>query len=223
MEVADALMARRSTRAYLDRKVPKETVARILSLAARAPSGNNTQPWRVDVLTGPALARLSAAILAERQAGRALPPPEYPYYPAEWPAEHLARRRENGWALYNLIGVTRGDKAAATAHHDRNFTFFGAPVGMILSVDRRLGQGALIDLGLFLQSLALSAQSEGLATCLQAAFNAYHDVIRRELALDPTLMVVCGVALGFADPDAPINGLRPPRDAVQDFTRFHEG
>jgi nitroreductase len=221
MDVAQALTTRRSTRAFLPRGVPRDQIARLLTLAAQAPSGNNTQPWQVDVLTGAALHRLGAALLAERHARAPLPPPEYNYYPAEWPEPHLARRRANGWALYNLIGVQRGDRAGAMAHHDRNFTFFGAPVGLILSIDRRLGQGALIDAGLFLQSLTLAAQAEGLATCLQAAFTPHHKTIRSHLQLTPHL--VCGVALGHPDSDAVINRLVPPREPVEAFARFHEG
>ncbi|APX26177.1 hypothetical protein Ga0080559_TMP201 (plasmid) [Salipiger profundus] len=220
--MAEALTSRRSTRAFLDRPVPRAQITRILSLAAQAPSGNNTQPWQVNVLTGAALERLASALLAERRDGAPLPPPEYDYYPAEWPEPHLSRRRENGWALYSLIGVQRGDRAGAVAHHDRNFTFFGAPVGLILSIDRRLGQGALIDVGIFLQSLTLAARAEGLGTCLQAAFAPHHRTIRASLLMEAHQMVICGIALGHPDPESEINRLTPPREPVEVFTRFNE-
>lgn len=217
-----ALHERRSVRAYLDRDVPRPVLERILASAARAPSGNNTQPWQVEVLTGPARRRLSAAILAERAAGTDLPPREYEYYSAVWPEPFLSRRRENGWALYGLIGVKRGDREGARAHHDRNYDFFGAPVGLIVSVDRRLGDGAYIDVGLFLQSLAVAAVAEGLATCLQAAFIPHHATIRAVLGLDAGQKIICGVALGYEDPAHPANALRTPREPVSGFARFHE-
>lgn len=221
--IHEALRERRSVRAYLERNVPRPVLEQILASAARAPSGNNTQPWQVDVLTGAVRRRLTAAILADRGAGEAAPASEYAYYPEVWPEPYLSRRRENGWALYSLIGVVRGDRAGAQAHHDRNFDFFGAPVGLIVSIDRRLGEGAYIDTGLFLQSLAIAAVAEGLATCLQAAFIAHHVTIRRELGLDEWQKIICGVSLGYEDTAAPVNALLTPREAVSSFTRFHEG
>jgi nitroreductase len=220
MDFHDALRARHSIRAYLDREVPRAVIERILASAAHAPSGNNSQPWQVDVLTGAARQRLSAAIHAVR-ATDAETAPEYDYYPPVWPEPHLSRRRENGWALYSLIGVAKGGRAAAKAHHDRNFDFFGAPVGLIVSTDRRMGEGAYIDIGLFLQSLALAAVAEGLATCLQAAFIGHHATIRQVLGLHGQRKIICGVSLGYEDKTAAINTLRPPREVVSRFATFH--
>jgi nitroreductase len=219
--VLATISSRRSIRAFLDRPVSRTKVEEILAIASRAPSGNNSQPWRVHVLSGAAKARLSAAILAERGSGAPEPAPEYHYYPEVWPEPFLSRRREVGWALYGLLSIERGDRIGARAWHDRNLTFYGAPVGMILTTDRRLGLGALIDVGMFMEALIVAARAFGLETCAQAAFGAYHAVARRELALAPEEMVICGLSLGFEDRDASPNRLRTTRVAVEDFTTFH--
>jgi nitroreductase len=221
--VLATISGRRSVRAFLDRPVSHRKVEEILAIASHAPSGSNNQPWRVHVLSGPAKARLSAAILAERASGAPEPALEYRYYPDHWPEPYLGRRREVGWALYGLLNIKKGDRTGARAWQDRNFTFFGAPVGMILTMDRRLGLGAVIDVGMFLEALVVAARGFGLATCVQAAFGAYHAVARRELALAPEEMVICGLSLGFEDKDALPNRLRTTRVGVEDFTTFHVG
>ena len=219
--VLATISGRRSVRAFLDRPVSRGKVEEILAIASRAPSGSNHQPWRVHVLSGPAKARLSAAILAERASGAPEPALEYRYYPNDWPQPYLGRRREVGWALYELLSIEKGDRSGARAWHDRNVTFFGAPVGMILTTDRRLGLGALIDVGMFLEALIIAARAFGLEACTQAAFGAYHAVARRELALTPEEMVICGLSLGFEDKDALPNRLRTTRVGVEGFTTFH--
>jgi nitroreductase len=220
-DVHAALTGRKSVRAYLDTAVPRSLLERILTVAARAPSGNNTQPWQVNVVTGDARARLSAALLQQRAHQTEPPRAEYDYFPEVWPEPHLTRRRDVGWALYNIIGVQRGDREGAAAHHDRNFEFFGAPVGLILSIDRRLGVGGYLDIGLFMQALATAAVAEGLATCLQAAFAPYHATLRQQLDIDPQQKIICGMSLGFEDTTAPINALHTPRAPLSEFARFH--
>lgn len=222
--VLEALESRRSVRGFLGNEVAREVVARILEAAARAPSGNNTQPWRVHVLTGAARERLSGAILAARAAGGAepAPAPEYPYYPREWPEPYLGRRRAVGWQLYGLLGIGKGDRVAARAWHDRNFTFFGAPVGMIVTTDRRLGLGAFIDVGMLLQGIAVAARGFGLDTCAQAAFASYHAIVRSELGLAAEELVVCGLALGEADPAAPANRLHTEREGLAGWVEFRD-
>ena len=220
--VLPLIEGRRSVRGFKDKAVPRATLDRILVAASRAPSGSNTQPWHVHVVLGGAKARLSKAVLDERAAGAPEPTPEYPYYPTDWPELSHRRRRQNGWELYGLLGIAKGDRAAARAWHDRNFDFFGAPVGMIVTTDRRLGQGALVDCGGFLQSLMLAARSFGLETCAQAAWAAYHATVRSELHLPPEEMVLFGIALGYEDPAARANQLRTPRADPTDFITVHE-
>ncbi len=219
--VIAALESRSAVRGYLDRPVPRSVVEAILTAAARAPSGNNSQPWLVHVLTGAAKDRLGDAILAARRDGAGDPAPEYDYYPQEWPEPYRSRRRTNGWELYGLLGIEKGDRAKSRAWHDENYRFFGAPVGLILTRDRRLGLGSLIDLGMFLEGVAVAARSLGLDTCPQAAFAHYHAIIRRLLHLAPEDMVICGMSLGVADPTAAANHLRTERDPVQNFAAFH--
>lgn len=219
-----AITSRRSIRAFLDKPVAREDVARILDVAARAPSGTNTQPWKVHVLTGAARARLSSAILAAyadpEQAAQHQE--EYPYYPREWVSPYIDRRRKVGWDLYGLLGLTRDDKAGMAAQHGRNFTFFDAPVGMIFTIDRIMEQGSWLDYGMFLQNIMVAARGRGLDTCPQAAFTQYHRVIAQQLGLPENEMVVCGMALGWADPGKVENTLATEREKVDNFARFIE-
>ena len=218
--VLAAISTRRSIRGFKDTPVARETVESILTAAARAPSATNTQPWRVHVLTGTARAALVDAIMAERASGAAEPTPEYPYYSAEMPEPYLARRRTVGWQLYGLLGIAKGDRAGARGWHDQNFSFFGAPVGMIFTVDRRLGLGAYLDLGMFMQNIMVAARGFGLDTCPQAAFAGYHAAIRRQLALPAEDMVLCGMALGWADAGAVANALVSERAPLAEYAVF---
>jgi nitroreductase len=220
--VLAALTTRRSVRAFLDEPVSRPTLEQILTASARAASGNNIQPWRVRVLTGDAKQRLTTAIMAVRESATSEPTPEYQYYPVVWPEPYLSRRRAVGWRLYELLGIQKGDRAAARAWHDQNFAFFNAPVGMIFTIDRRLGLGAYIDIGMYLQNVMIAARGLGLDTCPQAAFAGYHEVIRRELALSPEEMVVCGMALGRADTASVSDRMSTDREDVQVFASFLE-
>jgi nitroreductase len=222
--VDTAITSRRSIRAYLPTPVPRETVAEILTVAARAPSGTNTQPWKVTVLTGAAKARLSAAIGAAHAdpAERARHTEEYDYYPTEWASPYIERRRKVGWDLYGLLGIAKTDKARMQAQHARNYNFFDAPVGLVFSIDRVMRQGSWLDYGMFLQSVMVAARARGLDTCPQAAFTQFHRIIAAELALPAHEMVVCGMALGHADPAAVENTLVTERAPVSGFARFIE-
>jgi nitroreductase len=222
--VEAAITSRRSARAYLPTPVPRATVERILEVAARAPSGTNTQPWKVHVLTGTAKDRLSRAVRAayDDPAERARHTEEYAYYPTEWVSPYIDRRRKVGWDLYGLLGIGKADKARMHEQHGRNYAFFDAPVGLIFTIDRVMQQGSWLDYGMFLQGLMVAARAHGLDTCPQAAFTQFHRVIERELALPPAEMVVCGMSLGHADPDAPENRLVTEREPVSGFARFHE-
>ena len=218
--VLEAITSRRSIRGFRDTPVPRDTVERIITAAARAPSATNTQPWRVHVLTGQSRARLVAAIMAERTSGAPEPTPEYTYYSGEMPEPYVARRRAVGWQLYGLLGIAKGDRAGARAWHDQNFDFFGAPVGMIFTLDRRLGLGAYLDLGMFMQNIMVAARGFGLDTCPQAAFAGYHATIRAILALPAEEMVMCGLALGWAKADAVANTLVSERAPLADYASF---
>jgi nitroreductase len=217
-----AITTRRSMRAFLPTPVPQELIEQILGLAARAPSGTNTQPWQVHVLTGAAKQRLSDRIEAiyEQPEGLAKHEREYEYYPQEWTSPYLDRRRKVGWDLYGLLGLAKTDKEGMHRQHGRNYRFFDAPVGLIFSIDRVMAQGSWLDYGMFLQTLMIAARARGLHTCPQAAFTQFHRVIAEEVDLRPEQMVVCGMALGYADPSAVENTLVTERAAVSEFTRF---
>lgn len=217
-----AILTRRSVRAFLDTPVPRSTVEEILAVASRAPSGTNTQPWRVYVLSGEAKAKLCADVLAayedpERDTKYR---EEYPYYPREWSDPYLSRRRKVGWDLYGLLEISREDKARMHEQHARNFRFFDAPVGIIFTIDRIMEQGSWLDYGMFLQSIMVAARARGLDTCPQAAFTQFHKIIASHLRLPPEEMVVCGMSLGFADPEAVANRLTTEREPVSGFARF---
>lgn len=222
VHVAAAIRSRRSIRRFLNTPIKKETVLALLDLAARAPSGVNTQPWQVHVLMGKCKTALSQAILNEFEQPTFEHKGEYTYYPAVWAEPYLSRRRHTGLALYSLIGIDKKDTAAMRAQWARNYTFFDAPVGLIFTLDRALGQGSLIDYGGFLQTLMIAARAQGLDTCIQAAFTEYHPIIRQHLAIPDDQMILCGMSLGYADPNAPENTLDLPRIAASEFTRFYD-
>jgi nitroreductase len=219
-----AITSRRSVRAFLPDPVPRQTVEQILEVAARAPSGTNTQPWQVVVLTGQAKAELTRKIVAayDDPAQRASHTEEYPYYPVEWRSPYIDRRRKVGWDLYGLLGIGKADKDAMHAQHGRNYAFFDAPVGLIFTIDRILQQGSWLDYGMFLQNVMVAARGRGLDTCPQQAFAQYHRIIEEHLQLPAERMVVCGMSLGRADPAAQVNRLHTERAAVAEFARFVE-
>jgi nitroreductase len=219
-----AICSRRSVRAFLPDPVAREDIEAILDVAAQAPSGTNTQPWNVIVLTGKARVRLSEAILAAyadpAQAARHVE--EYQYYPRQWVSPFIERRRAVGWDLYRLLGLARTDKTGMAAQHGRNYRFFDAPVGLIFTIARVLEQGSWLDYGMFLQNIMVAARARGLDTCPQAAFTQFHRIIAEQLALPPEQMVVCGMALGYADPGRIENTLVTAREPVASFARFLE-
>ncbi len=222
--VDEAITTRRSIRAFRPTPVAREDIEAILRVAARAPSGSNTQPWKVYVLTGEKLDRLSASINAvwNDPAQLLQHKEEYDYYPREWVSPYVDRRRKVGWDLYALLGLTRENKAGMHAQHGRNFAFFDAPVGLIFTIDRIMEQGSWLDYGMFLQNIMVAARARGLDTCPQAAFTQFHRVIADVLQLPEQEQLVCGMALGFADPDKIENTLVTERAALADFATFVE-
>jgi nitroreductase len=220
-----AITSRRSIRAFLPTPVARDDIAAILDVARRAPSGTNTQPWKVYVLTGPARDRLCARITGvyrDPEQNRRHEE-EYAYYPREWKSPYIDRRRKVGWDLYALLNLTRDNKEGMAAQHARNFNFFDAPVGLIFTIDRIMEQGSWLDYGMFLQNIMIAARGRGLDTCPQAAFTQYHSIIAEQLALPDNEMVVCGMALGIADPSRIENSLVTEREPVERFATFIEG
>lgn len=219
-----AITSRRSLRAFLPTPVPREVVADILAVASRAPSGTNTQPWKVYVLTGTPKTELSRKIGAayDDPTERASHSEEYAYYPTEWRSPFIERRRKVGWDLYGLLGIAKGDKTRMHAQHGRNYEFFGAPVGLIFTIDRVMQQGSWLDYGMFLQSIMVAARARGLDTCPQAAFMQFHRIISEHVGAPPNEQVLCGMSLGHADPAAIENSLVTEREPVEAFARFLE-
>lgn len=222
--VDQAITSRRSIRAFLQTPVAREDIAAILDVARRAPSGSNTQPWRVYVLTGESKSRLSESVLAayDHPEADTLHREEYPYYPRTWIDPYQSRRRKVGWDLYGLLGIGRADKERMHAQHARNFRFFDAPVGIIFTIDRVMEQGSWLDYGMFLEAVMVGARARGLDTCPQAAFTQFHRIIGEHLGLSADEMVVCGMSMGYANPNAVENTLITERAPVSDFTRFFD-
>ncbi|NMF97612.1 nitroreductase [Aromatoleum toluolicum] len=212
---------RRSIRAFLPVTVDTGTIEDVLRIAARAPSGNNIQPWRVHVVAGAKLESLVSAVCAAFDEGGDSHVPEYAYYPDEFFEPYLGRRRRSGWGLYARLGIEKSDRERMRVQTRRNFRFFDAPVGLIFTIDRRLGQGSWIDYGMFLQNVMLAAEARGLSTCAQAAWTPYHRVISDVLGFDEHEQLVCGMALGYGDPDAPENALVTERAPLSEFVVMH--
>jgi nitroreductase len=219
-----AITSRRSVRAFLGTPVPRETIEELLRVASRAPSGTNTQPWKVYVLTGASRAelvrKLKAAYDDPEERGRHRE--EYAYYPTEWVSPYVDRRRKVGWDLYGLLGIGKTDKERMHAQHGRNYAFFNAPVGLMFTIDRVMQQGSWLDYGMFLQNIMVAARARGLDTCPQAAFTQFHRIITEHLGAPASEMLVCGMSLGYADPEAPENRLVTEREPVAGFARFLE-
>ncbi|MDB5857327.1 MAG: hypothetical protein JWQ76_1016 [Ramlibacter sp.] len=225
--VDDAIKSRFSCRAFLrEREVPRALVEEILDVARRAPSGTNTQPWNVYVLQGAPRDALVEKVCAAHDAIHADASlhdqyrEEYDYYPEKWISPYIDRRRENGWSLYGLLGIVKGEKDKMHAQHQRNYHFFDAPVGFMFTMERVMGRGSLMDYGMFLQNIMVAARARGLHTCPQAAWNSFARIILPHVGARETEMLVCGMSLGYADLEAPINGFHTPREPVAGFTRW---
>ncbi len=219
-----AITSRHSVRAFLPTPVPREAIEEILAVASRAPSGTNTQPWNVYVLTGEAKAELSRKILAayDDPEEAATHKEEYAYYPTEWRSPFIDRRRKIGWDLYGLLKIGKSDKARMHDQHGRNYSFFDAPVGLMFTIDRVMQQGSWLDYGMFLQNIMIAARARGLDTCPQAAFTQFHRIIMEHIGAPPGEMLLCGMSLGHADRSAVENQLVTERAPVSEFARFLE-
>jgi nitroreductase len=227
MSVVDgAITSRMSTRAFTNQAVPRDLIEQILQVASRAPSGTNSQPWRVYVLQGASRDRLVEKACTLHDAMRTDPElaaqytDEYDYYPQKWVSPFQERRRENGLGLYGLLGIGKGDRDQMHVQQQRNLRFFDAPVGLMFTVDRAMGRGSLLDYGTFLQSIMVSARGHGLHTCPQAAWLAFSKIIMPYVGAGPGEMMVCGMSLGYADASALVNTFHTSRVPVQEFTTW---
>lgn len=228
LSVDEAITSRRSVRAFTQAPVSREVLTDLLRVASRAPSGTNTQPWKVYVLQGGSRNTLVDKVCAAHDAMRADPAvaaeytEAYDYYPQKWVSPYIDRRRENGWGLYGLLGIGKADKDRMHLQHQRNFRFFDAPVGLMFTIDSIMGRGSLVDTGMFLQNLMVAARARGLHTCPQAAWNGFSRIILPHVGASEQEMLVCGMALGYADEADPVNGFYTPRESVESFTTWLE-
>jgi nitroreductase len=215
--VDGVLRARRSLRAYKPDPVSREQLEEILAVAASAPSNSNTQPWRVHVVAGAPKAALGVALVLAFKEG-ALPPSTH--FPDPLPREFAQRQQDFGARYYQSLGIDVSDMAGRARQTGKNFSFFGAPVGLIFTIDRRLAPHSWLDLGLLVQNVMIAACARGLGTCPQVSFARFHPVIAQHLQLTEHELTVCGMSLGYPEPEAAVNRMAMPRRDVQEFVRF---
>lgn len=218
--VSDALNTRISTRAFLDTPVSVDDLRAILEVARRAASGGNLQPWKVVVVAGEARQRVIDAVSKKLGENPFDDEAAFPVYPEKLWEPYRSRRYELGEDMYALMGVPREDKAARLNWLMQNYQFFGAPVGLFFVIDERMNPNQWAHLGMFMMSLALVAQERGLATCFQEAWTPHCKTVGQALGVESPDQVYCGMALGHADPDAPVNKLRAKRASVDEIARF---
>jgi nitroreductase len=215
MNVTDAVHARRSIRAFRPDPVDDDTIARLLTVASRSPSGGNVQPWRIYVVNGESMTRFRN-FLGDRPPGA----PAYDIYPAGLSEPYRSSRFKVGEDMYATIGITRDDKPARFAQFAKNLDFFGAPAALFCFIDRQMGPPQWSDLGMFLQTFMLLAQEAGLDTCPQEAWAVHEAAVSEFVEAPEEQRIFCGVAIGHADRDQPINSLVSDREPLEVFARF---
>lgn len=223
MNVTQALHARISVRDFLPKPVPGDLIREVLRTASRAPSGGNVQPWHVDVLGGARLDEFKALMrerMAEREAGGATETPEYSVYPKELVAPYRDYRFQLGEDMYATMGIGRDNKPGRLAWFARNFQFFGAPLALFCSMDRRMGPPQWSDLGMFLQSVMLLLQEAGVDSCPQECWSSYPQTVGQFIGLPPERLLFCGMAIGYRNPEHPVNTLVAKRAPLEAFARF---
>lgn len=220
MSVTEAVTSRTSKRAFLDRPVSSEQVRELLTKALHSPSGGNLQPWHIHVLGGTELENFKTLIREKRKTNWLGEGQEYMLYPDPLQEPYFARRWQCTEDMYATMGLTPENKAGRIQFVGGNFEFWNAPVAIFLSIDRSFGPMQWVDLGLWLQTLMLLAREAGLDTCTQAFWTLWHKTIAEYLALPPHLMPFCGVALGYADPAHPVNGLHTARITLDEMAVF---
>lgn len=219
MNVETALLNRKSTRSFLDKDVPIETINSILNQAKTAPSGVNTQPWQVAVVTGKSKQNIQKKMEDTFRSGNK-GSMDYEYYPTQWGERYKERRKECGLLLYSTLDIKREDKQRQLDQWAANYRAFDAPVMLLFFIDSVMEKGSYIDYGMFLQSIMLAAVAEGLATCPQAALGEYPDIVRDELGYSDDVALVCGMALGYEDESNIINNYRTPRESLDEIVKY---
>lgn len=220
MELQEAIRTRTSIRAFKPDPVPFETVKELLEIAARAPSGTNVQPWKVHVVAGKARDELVEKLLAYREENPTDTAQEFDHSNKRV-EPYITRMRTLGKEMYGLIGIPKGDKERSWEQWGRNYKFFDAPVGLIFTVDKDLDARSWLDIGMFMQTFMLAAKERGLDTCAQGAWNMFWKATREILNVPEEEYIICGMSLGYADPDDPVNKLISEREPVEGFTTFH--
>jgi len=221
MNIIEALTQRKSVRAFQDKEVSREKIIRIMKAARHAPSGTNAQPWQVAVVTGKKKAELTEAMEAAfRKDG--ISPMDYTYYPLKWKEPYKKRRVSCGAQLYSALNIERRDRAGRIEQWIANYRAFDAPAILFFFLDSVMKKGSFLDYGMFIQSVMLAALEEDLATCPQAALGQYPTLIKEALGYSLDTILICGMALGYEDKDAPVNNYRTPREEVENFTKFFE-
>ena len=221
MNVYDALLARRSTRAFTPKIVDQSLIRKILSSASHAPSGANTQPWQVAVVSGDSKIQLQKELeLAFRDGEDSRM--DYQYYPLQWESPYKERRRDCGLQMYSTLDITREDKIEQRNQWAKNYRGFDAPVILFFFMDPLMQTGSYIDYGIFLQSVMLAATEQGLATCPQASLAEYPDIVKRHLDYADDSILLCGMALGYENTNALVNSYCTPRNPAENFTRFFD-
>ncbi len=221
MNITEAIRGRASTRMFTDQAVSRDVIHQILDAARWAPSGVNTQPWQVAVVMGDAKRKIGDALVEARSLGQ-VANPDYKYYAERLTEPYRSRQKACGLALYGALGIGRDDTQDRMAQWLKNYHGFGAPVELLFLVDAILEKGSWLDMGMFIQNVMLAARAHGLATCPQAAMAEYPDIVRGFLQLPESQSLVCGVAIGHADPDDPINKYRTEREPVESFTKWFD-
>lgn len=220
METIEAILGRRSTRAFLDREVTESDLRSILEVARWAPSGGNCQPWHVYALSGASMQRFRGEVAESMKEAPMGEVPEFPVYPPELKEPYRARRYRCGEDLYASLSIAREDRPGRLAQFARNTEFFGAPAAFFFALDRQMGPGQWAHLGMLMQTIALVAEDRGLGTCMQESWMARNALVRRFFSVPAHLQLYCGMAVGWPDRDAPINRWRTTRAEVDEFTVF---
>jgi len=221
MDVSDALLQRKSTRAFLEKTVDQSLIRQILQSASHSPSGANIQPWKVAVVSGKNKQELEKKLEKEFHSGNKKVM-DYQYYPKRWRSPYKDRRRACGYQMYSTLEISREDKEKQLEQWAKNYRAFDAPVMLFFFLDEHMQAGSYLDYGMFLQSVMLAACEQGLATCPQAALAEYSSVVKEHLGYETETTLLCGMALGYEDTNALVNSYRTPREPVGEFTRFFD-